>query len=238
MNLTPDRDAALRALSGLGFTPADSAGLLDGSLTPMGMFDIEHRRVDCSNLTGFRHFLATSPTLKRMASQPVVGAIALGLRTWARKAAKREVLSRELVSNVITTEGLNHILSVMFAGGTQVPTWYIALFEGNYTPVIGLTAATFTASATECTAYDEATRVAFVEAAPAGGVISNSASKAVFTMNANKPLSGGALLSASAKSSTSGTCLAAARWTSGTGRAVEDGDEVAAGYSITLANAS
>lgn len=236
MTLTPDRDAALRALSGLGFTHADSAGLLDGSLKPMGIFDFEHRRVDCSNLAGFRHFLATSPTLKRMAAQPVVGAIALGLRTWARRAAKRETLHRELASNIIPTEGLNHILSVVVAGGTQVTTWYVAPFEGNYTPVLGLTAATFTAAATECTAYDESTRVAYVEATPSGGVISNSASKAVFTMNASKTLYGGALLSASAKSSTSGTCLAAARFSSS--RAVVDDDEVAIKYTLTLANAS
>lgn len=232
MNLTPDRDAALRALSGLGFTPADSAGLLDGSLTPMGMFDIEHRRVDCSNLTGVRHFLATSPTLKRMAAQPVVGAIALGLRTWARKAADRKTLHRELASNILPTAGLNHILDVVLHGSSQVTTWYVAPFEGNYTPVAGLTAASFTADATECTAYDEATRVAYNEAAASGGVITNSANKAVFTINASKTLYGAALVSASAKSSTSGTLLAAARFSSS--RAVVDDDEVAVSYSLTL----
>lgn len=232
MNLTPDRDESLRALAGLGFNAADSAAILNGDATPMGVFEFEHRRVNCDKLTGFRHFLATSPSLKRMAAQPVVGAVALALRTWARKAAKREVLHRELSSNIVTTEGLNHILDVVLHASTQVTTWYIAPFEGNYTPVAGLTAATFTAAATECTAYDEATRVAYVEAAASGGVTTNAASRAVFTINASKTLYGAALLSASAKSSTSGVCLAAARFSSS--RAVVDNDEVAVSYSLTL----
>lgn len=232
MNLTPDRDERLRALASLGFTAAQSEGVLDGSLTPMGVLDVEYRRVDCSNLSGVRHFLATSPTLRRMAAQPVVGAIALGLRMWARKTAKRDVYGRDLASNIVTTQGLNHILDVVLHNTSAVSPWYIALFEGNYTPVAGLTAASFTAAATECTAYDESARVVYNEAAASGGVTTNSASRAVFTMNASKTLYGGALLSASAKSSTSGTCLAAARFSSS--RDVVNGDEVAVAYSLTL----
>lgn len=143
-----------------------------------------------------------------------------------------EVIWHDLASNLVVTQGLDHILSVVLNGGSQVTTWYVAPFEANYTPVAGLTAATFTASATECTAYDESTRVAYVEAAPSGGVITNSASRAVFTINASKTLYGAALLSASAKSSTSGTLLAAARFSSS--RAVVDNDEVACAYSLTL----
>lgn len=232
MNLTPDRGEMLRALAMQGFTPTQSEGILDGSLTPMGVFDFEHRRVDCSNLSGARHFLATSQTLKRMAAQPVVGWPARAIRTWARKAAKRDVLARELTSNIVPTEGLNYLLSAGVAGGSQVSPWYVALFEGNYTPVAGLTAATFTAAATECTAYDEAARVAYVEGTPSGGVVDNSASRAVFTMNATKTIYGGALLSVSTKSSTSGTLLAAARFSSS--RAVVDDDELSVRYSLTL----
>ena len=232
MNLTPDRGEMLRALAMQGFTPAQSEGVLDGSLTPMGVFEFEHRRVNCSNLSGVRHFLATNPTLKRMAAQPVAGWPTRSLRTWARKAAKRDVLHRDISSNIVTTEGLNYLLSVGLAGGSQVSPWYIGLFEGNYTPVPGLTAATFTAAATECTAYDEAARVAYVEGTPSGGVIDNSASRAVFTMNATKTVYGGALLSVSTKSSTSGTCLAAARFSSS--RAVVDDDELSVRYSLTL----
>ena len=189
MNLTPDRAERLRALAGHGFTPAQSEGILNGSIPVMGVFDVEIRRGG-------------------------------------------KLIARDISSNIVSTEGLNHLLSVGLAGGSQVGTWYVAPFEGNYTPVAGLTAATFTAAATECTAYDEATRVAYVEAAPSGGVITNSASRAVFTINASKTLYGAALVSASAKSSTSGTLLAAARFSSS--RAVVDNDEVAIAYTLTL----
>ena len=60
----------------------------------------------------------------------------------------------------------------------------------------------------------------------------NSASRAVFTMNATKTIYGGALLSVSTKSSTSGTLLAAARFSSS--RAVVDDDELSVRYSLTL----
>lgn len=232
MNLTPDRGEMLRALATQGFTPAESAGLLDGSLTPMGVFDFQHARLNFDGMSKLRRALATSPSLKRMAAQPIVGAIALGMRTWARKAAKRDLLHRETAANVVTTEGLNHILSVVLNNGTKVSPWYVALFEGNYTPVAGLTAATFTSAATECTAYDEASRVEYNEDAPSGGVISNSTNRAVFTINASKTLYGGALLSVATKSSTSGVCLAAARFSSS--RAVVDDDEISIRYTLTL----
>lgn len=42
--------------------------------------------------------------------------------------------------NLITTEGLNHILNTQFNGGTQVGTWYIGL-KGAGTPAAGDTLA-------------------------------------------------------------------------------------------------
>jgi len=159
-------------------------------------------------------------------SMPVMGVFELEHRR------NGKLIGRDIASNIVTTEGLNHILSTVVAGGSAVSPWYIALFEGNYTPVAGLTAATFTAAATECTAYDEAARVAYVEGTPSGGVIDNAASRAVFTMNATKTIYGGALLSVSTKSSTSGTLLAAARFSSS--RAVVDDDELSVRYSLTL----
>lgn len=145
---------------------------------------------------------------------------------------KGDLIARVAGSNIIPTEGLNHILNTILHGGTQVTTWYVALFEGNVTPGASLTAATYTATTTECTAYDEAARVEYVEGAASGGVIDNASNRAIFTMNATKTVYGGALLSASAKSSTSGTLLAAARFS--TSRNVVDNDELSVRYSLTL----
>lgn len=135
-------------------------------------------------------------------------------------------------SNLIPTEGLNHMMSVTFKSAGQVATWYLALFEGNYTPVAGLTAATFPAAATECTAYVLTTRPEFVEGSVTNGAVDNSASVAVFEFTAPKVIYGGAMLSSSVKGATSGVIMSAARFTSP--KTVETGAklEVLAGNSL------
>lgn len=122
------------------------------------------------------------------------------------------ILSTEEVSNLIPTEGLNYMLGTALTGVTQSTTWYIALFEGNYTPVAGVTAATFPADATECTAYTEAARVTWTPGAISAGSVSNTASKAVFTINATKTVYGIAQTSVSTKSATTGTLMSVARF--------------------------
>ncbi|MFA5976500.1 MAG: hypothetical protein WC859_10115 [Elusimicrobiota bacterium] len=122
------------------------------------------------------------------------------------------VLSVENISNLIPTEGLNYMLGTALTGVTQSSTWYISLFEGNYTPVAGVTAATYPAAATECTAYDEAARVAWTAGSISAGSVSNTASKAVFTMNATKAVYGIAQTSVSTKSATTGTLISVARF--------------------------
>lgn len=146
-----------------------------------------------------------------------------------------DLLARVAGSNIIPTEGLNHILSAVVAGGSQVLTWYMALFEGNVTPGATMTAANFTSTATECTAYAETTRVAYQEGTPTGGVVDNASNRALFTMNATKTVYGGALLSASAKSATTGVLLAAARFA--TPRNVVADDELSVRYTLTLTSA-
>lgn len=145
-----------------------------------------------------------------------------------------DLVDRDLSPNLLPTEGLNHIWDTVLHNGTPVHPWYVALFEGNYTPVAGVTGATFASAATECTAYDETTRVAYDEGASSGGVIDNASNRAVFTMNASKTVYGGALLSGSAKGDTTGKLLAIARFSSS--RAVVDDDELAVKYTLTASS--
>ena len=146
-----------------------------------------------------------------------------------------DLIARVAGSNIIPTEGLNHILDVIFHGATQVNPWYIALFEGNVTPGASYTAANFASNATECTAYTESARVVFNEGAAAAGVTDNASNRAVFTMNATKTVYGGALLSVSTKSATTGMLAAAARF--GNTRNVVADDELAVKYTLTLTSA-
>lgn len=117
-------------------------------------------------------------------------------------------------TNLMPIEGLNYMLSVAFRNGTQLPIWYISIYEGNYTPVGGLTAATYPSAATECTAYVAATRPAFTTAAPSAGAIDNSASRAEFVSVSDKTLYGGAILSSPTKGSTAGAIASAVRFAS------------------------
>lgn len=103
----------------------------------------------------------------------------------------------ETAHNIITDEGLNRILDVMLHATTQTTTWYCGLVESNTDPAAGMTydVPVFT----ECTSYDEATRPAYNEAAASSKSTTNSANKAVFTINATKTLYGAFLASVSTK---------------------------------------
>lgn len=93
--------------------------------------------------------------------------------------------------NVTTDEGLDFMLDVMFHNVAAVATWYIGIFESNTTPLVTHTYAV--PGFTECSAYTEAARVAFNEAAASGKSITNSANKAEFTINDTKTIYGAAL---------------------------------------------
>jgi hypothetical protein len=90
--------------------------------------------------------------------------------------------------NVNTNEGINHMLNVVFVGATHITTWYIGLFENNYTPFVTDTYAS--PGFTECAAYAEGLRQTFIGATSTGKVMTNTANKAVFTINASKTLYG------------------------------------------------
>jgi len=145
-----------------------------------------------------------------------------------------EIIERSEDHNLVVNEGLNAILDIMFHGSTQVTTWYIGLFEANYTPVATVTAATITSASTECTAYDESTRVAYNEAAASSQSTTNSANKATFTFNATKTIYGAFLVSASAKSATSGTLFSAAQF--GSSKDVVDNDQLLVTYTFTASS--
>jgi len=76
------------------------------------------------------------------------------------------VSQRETVHNLTPIEGRNHIASVIYKQGTQVPTWFIGLFEGNYTPQPDVKASTIAAAAAAWAAW-AAARAARSGRAPA-----------------------------------------------------------------------
>lgn len=137
--------------------------------------------------------------------------------------------------NTVVNEGLDHILDAVFHGGSQISTWYIGIFEGNYTPVPGDTASDIATNSTESTAYDEANRVEWNEAAPSGQSIDNSANRAQFTMNDTKTIYGAFLISSNTKEGTTGTLMSASKFSAS--RSVQSSDQLLITYTFTAADA-
>jgi len=144
-------------------------------------------------------------------------------------------LGEQCDHNLVVNEGLNALLDIMFHADTQITTWYVGIFEGNYTPVATDTAANIASNSTESTAYDEASRQEYNEAAASGQSITNSANKATFTINATKTIYGAFLISNSTKGGTSGTLFSASRFSAS--RSVIALDSLLITYTITAADA-
>lgn len=137
-------------------------------------------------------------------------------------------------TNLVTNEGLNDVLGVYFNSVAQKTTWYLGVFEGNYTPLATDTAAGIAAAATECTAYASSTRPTWTNAAASSQSITNSASKASFVFNATKTIYGAFLVSNSTKSGTSGVLWSAARFSAS--KAVVNLDELLLTYTFTASS--
>jgi len=102
--------------------------------------------------------------------------------------------------NFCSDEGLTNMLGVHFHADTQITAWFIELFESDTTPDGDTTYAVPVYTPTD--AYDEATRPAYTEAAAAAKSITNSANKAVFTMNDTKAIYGASLVGGGAAEDT------------------------------------
>lgn len=138
----------------------------------------------------------------------------------------------DVAPNLIVTEGLNHLLSVALAQGTQKAAFYLAPFSGNVAVPATWTGANFTTNATEFTNYTEANRVLWEKGAVAAGSVGNAATPGVFTMDTGGgTIRGMALLEASAKSATTGVLIAAARLSADKVLAVDE--ELRAKYTIS-----
>lgn len=122
------------------------------------------------------------------------------------------VRSREIIHNLMPTEGWNYLLNVGMKGSAQITNWYTGIYEGNYTPTVADTAAGIAAASTECTTYAESTRQVWTGGTVSGGSVSNSASTANFTSTSNKTIYGGFVVSASAKGATTGTLISVVRF--------------------------
>lgn len=100
------------------------------------------------------------------------------------------LLWRDVSKNLIVTTGRNALLDNTFNASGYTSAWYIGLTGNTPSPAAGDTMGSH-AGWTEVTAYDEATRQAYDPAAASSGSLTNTASKAIFTISSNDTALGG-----------------------------------------------
>ncbi|MFH1970368.1 MAG: hypothetical protein ABIJ53_08645, partial [Verrucomicrobiota bacterium] len=130
---------------------------------------------------------------------------------------------------LVTNEGLDHLLNVLLGGTTPVSPWYVGL------KLTGAAAAADTLAShagwTETTAYT-GNRQEYVEAAASGQSVTNSANKATFPMTGTATVYGAFL--ASAATGTSGTLLCVGDFAGA--KSCTSGDTVEVTYTISAAD--
>lgn len=148
--------------------------------------------------------------------------------------AEGNLLEQGEFENIVPLQGLNHILDVVFNGASAYSHWYLAPFEGNFTPGAGTTALTIPGDATECTAYEATTRMEFAHGAASAGAVASTedVNEPVFVFTAEKTIYGVFLTSAEGKGSTTGTLLSAARF--GSPRVCPVGAKLAIGTNFSI----
>lgn len=168
---------------------------------------------------------------------------AIPIGTWWEFEHHRngELIDKWGQKNVTTSEGIKYILEAAFDGGTQIDTWYIGLFEDDYSP--RSSDRYVLPGFTESTAYEELTRVAFDgEVDSSGLMIDNNDSKAEFTMNATKTIYGAFLCGGGTdpevKEDTAGGGVLLALSKFAAAKSVVDEDVLLVSCSVTLASAS
>jgi hypothetical protein len=121
--------------------------------------------------------------------------------------------------NLVVTVGRNHYLNSTLKN-TPSAAWYVGL-KNTGTIVAADTMASH-AGWTENAGYSNATRPIYTLGTASNGSVDNSASKAIFTINATGTIAGGFITDSSTKSGTAGILLGAGNFA--TSRGVESGD--------------
>jgi hypothetical protein len=140
--------------------------------------------------------------------------------------------------NLVVNAGLQYMAGSALTGTTPITPWYIGIYgaAASNTPAATDTAASHTGW-TEIVAYDEATRPVanFAVATNANpSVVTNAASKAVFTMNATTTVGGAFLISNNTRGGIVGTLFSAADFQAPGDRSVVDNDILNVTYQFSL----
>lgn len=140
--------------------------------------------------------------------------------------------------NLVVNVGLQYMAGSALTATSQITTWYLGLYGSGATnsPSAGDTMATH-GGWTEVTDYSEANRPTATLAAATNAnpsVVTNSASKAVFTINGTTVVGGAFLTSNNTKGGSTGTLFSAADFSAPGDRSVVSGDILNVTYTFSL----
>ena len=100
---------------------------------------------------------------------------------------------KDTIKNLVVNEGLDDVLDKYLKGSGYTAAHYVGLTDSTPTVAAADTLASHAGWA-EVTAYDEATRQVYTPGTVSGQSVSNTASKAVFTISTNATTIGGCFL--------------------------------------------
>ncbi len=151
----------------------------------------------------------------------------------------REVLTpsrlfdHDVAYNLVTNEGLDHVLDVILSGGTADTTWFVGLTDNSPTPAAADTLASH-GGWVEFSEYT-GTRQAFVDGGVSAQSLDNSASTADFPIDNDTNGGLGGCFLAGSTSGTTQVLFSAVALTGGN-RVVNNGDTVEVTYTFTAAD--
>ena len=146
---------------------------------------------------------------------------------------KGEKIDEWEAENTVVNQGLVYLLNAGLAGLTALTSWYVGVFQNNYTPVATDTASSIVSNAGEFTGYSGGARPTFSPAqATSSPTLTNSASQATFNFTGSATLTGAFIISSATPASNSGTLYSAAQF--GSSKSVANTDSITVTYQTTL----
>ena len=127
-----------------------------------------------------------------------------------------QIISQQEMHNLMPGDMITYMLNAALRGGSQYSTYYLSLFENNYTPLATDTMTTFMAACGENTSYTTTgtNRLTLTLPAPVAGSITTSASPNEFAFSGAATIRGAFITTGLTRGTDTGLLVSAALFAS------------------------
>jgi len=127
-----------------------------------------------------------------------------------------QIISQQEMHNLMPGDMITYMLNAALRGGSQYSTYYLSLFENNYTPLATDTMTTFMAACGENTSYTTTgtNRLTLTLPAPVAGSITTSASPNEFAFTGAATIRGAFITTGLTRGTDTGLLVSAALFAS------------------------